>query len=343
MKYIGLDIHKDFCIATEMDKEGNILRENYRINTTQKDLQDYFSTIQNGTVAIESTGIWEYIYETIHALGFPVILVNPVKTRAIAEAKIKTDHVDSQILAHLLRSNLLPTVYIGDKKMRELKHLITERLFLTKQTTQLKNRITSELLRRGHHPHINIFTQKGRHYLHSLSIPSITRELTILESMETEIAAINTELKNHYTNTPQAHLLTTIPGIGYYTALSLIAIIGDITRFSTSEKLTAYLGLAPATHQSGNHIHHGPITKQGPAHLRWLLIQCTWIHVTKYPNSFLTRFYTRIAKKKGKTKAIVATTRKMTRVIYWILTNKEPFHSEGYTPRGIHADTTAVF
>ena len=341
MRYIGLDIHKEFCIATEMDKEGHIIRENQRIPTTHQALHAYFSPLKHAQIAIESTGPWEYIYELLDSLGLKVVLVNPVKARAIAEAKIKTDKIDSHILAHLLRANLIPTVYIGDKPMRDLKRLITERLFLTKQTTQLKNRIHAILLRQGIKPEHNVFTTHGKTYLRSLNLPNLHRALTILDTLENTIASLDKELHAHYTDNEYAQLLTSIFGIGVYTALSISATIGDINRFSSAEKLSSYFGLVPSTHQSADKAFHGHITKRGPSAIRFLLIQCTWVHVTRCEHSFLTAFYHRIAKKKGKSKAIVATARKMTRVIFWMLKNKESFHSGGYEVRGVHAAQTA--
>ena len=337
MKYVGLDIHKEFCVATEMDEEGNIIRDG-RIETSREAIEEFFSSVERGKVAIESTGIWDYIYEILDVLGLEVKLVNPVKARAIAAAKIKTDKVDATILAHLLRSNLIPEVYIGNREMRELKRLINERLLMKKIGNQIKNRIRSELLRRGIRPEMNIFTKKGEQYLRALRINSIIRELRVLESVEKEIHSIDEELLEYYENNEDAQLLATIPGVGYYTALTLAAVIGDINRFPSSERLSSYFGLVPSTKQSANTVYRGPITKEGSSTVRWLLIQCAWVHVTHCTDSFLTKFYQRIAKKKGKRKAIVAMARKMTRVIYWMLKTKEPFHVEGYKIRDIHAE-----
>jgi len=239
MKYIGIDIHKEFCVVAEMDKEGNVLRQD-KIDTSKEAIREYFSSIGEAKVAIESTGIWEWIYEIIDAVGLEVKLVNPIKARAIAEAKIKTDKVDSTILAHLLRSNLIPEIYVGDREMREIKRIVNERLFLKKQIVQIKNRIHSELLRRGIKK--NIFTKNGRKYLRELKINSIDRELNILESIEKEMESINEELRQYCENDEDAKILTTIPGIGYYTAVALVAVIGDINRFSSSEKLSSYFG-----------------------------------------------------------------------------------------------------
>jgi transposase len=113
-----------------MDKEETILCQNQHIDTTPQALQSFFSTIQKGKVAIESTTIWEHIYETLTTLGLEVTLVNPLKIRTIAETKIKTDKIDAQILAHLLRSDFLPTSYLPLPDIRDLRDSIRQRAYL---------------------------------------------------------------------------------------------------------------------------------------------------------------------------------------------------------------------
>jgi len=177
--YIGLDIHKNSCVATQMDGQGKVVRRE-KIGTDKEEIEEFFSSIEKGKIVMESTGIWEYFYEILDSLGFDVTLSNPVKMRIIAEARIKTDKVDSGILAHLLRADLIPSVLIGNKEMRALRRTMKERMFLKRQSTQLKNRIRSELLRRRIKPELNIFAEKGREYLLSLDIRSIKRVLSPL-------------------------------------------------------------------------------------------------------------------------------------------------------------------
>ena len=167
----------------------------------------------------------------------------------------------------------------------------------------------------------------------SLDIRSIKRLLFLLEATEEQIKDLNDELMNYYEENDDAKLLATIPGIGYYTALALVSRIGDINRFRDSEALCSYFGLVPSTHQSSDTQYHGSITKQGSSTIRILLIQSAWVHVNNCKNSSLTQFYNRLARKKGKNKAIVATTRKLVKIVYWILEDKEPYHTEGHKPR----------
>ena len=148
---------------------------------------------------------------------------------------------------------------------------------------------------------------------------------------------VNEDLLDYYYENEDVKLLTTILGVGFYSALAITAVIGDINRFCDSEHLCSYFGLVPSTHQSSLNTYHGNITKQGSRTIRWLLIQCAWVHVTKCKDGSLTAFYNRIARKNGKRKAIVATARKMVKIVYWMLKEKEPYHVEGYKPRFQHA------
>jgi len=240
-------------------------------------------------------------------------------------------------LAHLLRANLVPSVWTENKEQRELRRAVKERMFLKRQSTQLKNRIRSELLRRGIKPEINTFTEKGKEYLLSLDITSIKRLLSLLDATEEQIKDLNKDLLECYEDNDAAKLLATIPGIGYYTALSLVAVIGDVNRFRDAEALCSYFGLVPSTHQSSDVEYHGSITKQGSSMIRCLLIQCAWVHVRSCRESSLTHFYNRLTRKKGKNKAIVATARKLVKVIYWMLRDEEPYHVEGHAPDVQHA------
>jgi transposase len=112
---------------------------------------------------------------------------------------------------------------------------------------------------------------------------------------------------------PRARLITTIPGVGYYIALLLVSEIGDVNRFPDSEKLCSYAGLVPRVRRSGGSTHHGGITREGLRWLRWGLSQAVYVHLRSKTN--LTRFYRRLEGKKPKQVAVMATARKMLKVV----------------------------
>ncbi len=118
----------------------------------------------------------------------------------------------------------------------------------------------------------------------------------------------------------------TVPGIGYYSALLLlISEIGDINRFTDSNHLCSYAGLIPSTHSSGGITYHGKINKTGSKYLRWIMVECVGSHIRTQPDSNITKFYYRLAKKKGSAKATVAASSKMLKIVYWIMKEKREY------------------
>jgi len=322
MLYVGIDLHKEKVYGVVIDEKGNVIKEG-KFSNTKEEFQKFLKGIKNAIMAIESTGFTLPAYDFLEEKGYRVRIAHPLKTRAIAEAKIKTDKIDARILAHLLRGDLLPTSYIPKKDMRAIKEMVRHRAYMMKFRTSLKNKIYAELAKRWIKSERNIFTKKGIDWLRSLGIESINKYLDVMEILNEKITEISLKIKEISKENEDAKLLMSIPGINYYSAMLILAEIGDVKRFSDSHKLCAYAGLVPSTHQSGNERYYGHIIKQGSKWLRWILIQCVHVHI-KY-DTHLTRFYKRVAARRGKKIAIVATASKMLRVIYQILINKEEF------------------
>jgi transposase len=315
-----------------MTEQGKIIKEG-TFHNKKEGYTTFLHDVKEASIALEALAFSHPPYDLLEEQGYTVKLAHPLKTRAIAEARIKTDKIDARILAHLLRSDFLPTSYLPPPEIRELRDIVRQRAYLVKLRTELKNKIHAILARHWiEPPYKNIFTQQGTHWLHTLSIPGIQRYLPILENLEDQITDSSTQISQIAHENRDAQLLMTIPGIGSYSALLLIAEIGDITRFRDSHKLCAYAGLAPSTRQSGQVVHQGHITKTGDKWIRWVLTQCIHIHI-KY-DTHLTQFYHHIAHRRGKKIAIVATASKLLRVVYWMLKNKEEFHPSGLSRTG---------
>jgi len=144
----------------------------------------------------------------------------------------------------------------------ELREIIRERIRLKKLSTSTKNRIHSILAKNGIKYDGNLFSSEGREFLKSLDNEWIDRYLRILSSIENEIKEIDKEIRQKCMENEETMLLTTIPGIGYFSALLIYAEIGDIKRFPNSKKLCSYAGLVPSIRQSGNKVITGKITKE---------------------------------------------------------------------------------
>ena len=322
MLYTGVDYHRSFSYLTTMDERGEIVSQKKLPSNGQ--IVDYLKEFgEEMEVAIEATPSWYWLYDHLEGEGFEVKLSHPLKTKAIAYAKVKTDKVDSATLAHLLRSTLLPLSYVPEKPVRLNRELLRYRASLVKIQTGVKNKIHTILAKNNvNHEYSDLFGKEGMTFLHSLALPenykvALEGYLTILEVVRKEIQLVSKKVQQLAEEDRDTVLLMTIPGMGYYSALLTKSEIGEVKRFRSAKQLCAYAGLVPSTHASGNTCFHGHITKQGSRWLRWILIEAA-IHAVKRPG-VLRRFYFKIERKKGGQIAKVATARKLLEWIYHIL------------------------
>jgi transposase len=161
--YIGIDLHKKYSVVTTMDINGNIMNQK-RVEHDSKALDDFISSIdENDNIAMEATTNWYYFYELLESKTQNISLAHPAKTRIIAEAKVKNDKVDSKMLAHLLRTDLLPKAYIPTRETRDLRELLRYRASLVRFRTQIKNKIHAILSKNGiAFGHSDLFGKAGR-------------------------------------------------------------------------------------------------------------------------------------------------------------------------------------
>lgn len=327
MLYAGLDIHKNFCQAMVCTEDGATVKEG-KLSAGTKEIGEFFSGLGDIRIAMEATTCYEYIFDFLEGNGYEVVLSHPLKTRLIAESRIKTDKISAKVLADLLRGNLLPVSYVPPKNIRELRHLVRRRIFLGRFRGKLKNRIHAELLRRGlKYEEGDLFTKKGISWLGTLNIPAIEVYLSLTDSIGSEIKKLEEEIKREGMKYNEVRHLITIYGIGFYSAAIIFSDIGDIKRFGSEEKLFSYAGLIPSVSQSGEHKYYGSITKEGSNNLRWILVQAVRVHLQHNYDSRLSRYYRRLRKKKPGNVAVIATARKLLQIIYQMLNNDEDYRA----------------
>ena len=324
---IGLDVHKKYSYAAVVDGLGEI-KEEVRIENTKQALEKFASKYQGAKAVIEATSNYRFIYDVLENY-MDVKLAHPYKTRVIAEARIKNDRLDAKMLAHLLRANLIAESYVPPKEVRELRDLTRLRKSLIEDRSRIKNRVHAILAKNGIFDYPNPFTKKGREFLENIDLSEVDRKLleinlSIIDKINEEIKEIDRIIQEKAKIDGDALLLTTIPGISYYSALLIKSEIGDINRFPNKFKLISYAGLCPSIRQSGDKEIKGHITKQGSRMLRWILIQCANVAIRH--DEYLSNFYLRIKKRRGHNIAIVATARKMLVCIYYMLKRREVYN-----------------
>jgi transposase len=330
MNYIGIDLHKRFSQFTILGEEGQLLHR-ARIDNRKEEILSHLNNFDEPSKAvIEATFAYGWLADLLTDNKIEVMLAHPQKVKAIASAQIKTDKVDSEILAKLLRADLIPQAYYSKKEEREVKELLRCRGSLVGLKTQIKNKIHSLLHKaniREDEKFTDLFGKEGKSFLNNLKLGekstfALKEYLSILDSLDERIRETSSEVKEVFENDKQAKFLERLPGLGYYTSLILSKEIGDIQRFRTAKNLVSYAGLAPSTFQSGEHTRHGRI-KQGNKYIRWVLIEAVPKTIKK--DNVLKDFYLKILNKKGHNKAKIATARKMLAQIWYLLTYKKEF------------------
>ncbi len=328
--YIGMDLHKRTSTFSIKDKDGNII-DKRKIDTDRKQITEYLTPYRGASLALEPVSQWYVYADLIQGLGIEVHLAHPMKVKAIAFARVKTDSIDAGVLADLLRSNLLPEAHFSSKEVRSWKETVRFRSSLISLRAQVKNKIWSVLFKNALlPPYGNIWGTKGLMYLKDLSLEppfdfQLKHYMELLPDIDKQIDAAEAEVLKRVSDIPETKLLTTIPGIAHISALTLMAEIGNIKRFSSAGKLMGYAGITPSTYASGDRVRHGKITKQGSVWLRTVLIEIAWRQVRSKQNHCLKEYYERLEKKKGSKTAAVATARKLCAIIWRILTDNRPF------------------
>jgi transposase len=330
MRVFGLDVHRTFA-EVAIWEDGRV-RLAGRIDLTRERLEIFADSLApTDDVVLEATGNTHAIVRMLAGHARRVVISNPLRTRAIAEAKVKTDKIDASVLAQLHAAGFLPEVWMPDEQTEELRRQVARRAQLVRHRTRLKNQIHSILHRNlvPRCPATDLFGQKGRGWLSQQPLPADERAavdslVRALDFTGEDLLAIDRVLAQIALGQADARRLMTIPGVDMAVALGVVAAVGDITRFRSPQKLVSYLGLNPRVRQSGLHpAHHGRITKQGRAHARGMLVEAAWA-AAKTPGP-LRAFFLRVRGRRGEQIAAVAAARKLAVLVWYLLTKKKDY------------------
>ena len=290
------------------------LQLNRNVVNGQEPMLRLIGGLSTGTpVAFEAAYGWGWLVELLEEYGFDPHMVHSLRCKAIASARLKNDKVDAAILAQLLRADLLPEAWIAPLEVRQLRALLRHRASLVRLGTQLRNRIHAVAADHGYDRTASYWTGPGRGWLADLDLPPVSREiitdcLAFIDALAPQIDRIDGELRQHAKADPRVRALTVLPGVGQFTALVIVAEVGDITRFGSARKLASWAGLTPTVRCSDLTVRHGHISKQGSAWLRWVLSQAA--QTAKRSPEFAAT-YAAITKRRGKKIATIAISRKL--------------------------------
>jgi transposase len=329
MRVIGLDIHRSFAVSAVL--ENGQLRTGERVVLERDAVVAFAKTLRpDDEVVVEATGNTAAVVRLISPHVAKVAIANPIQVRAIAWAKVKTDKIDAGVLAKLHASGFLPEVWSADEDTQALRRLVAERVGVVTGMTRVKNRIHAVLHANLIPPYKgNLFSKGGPRWLATQPLPedqgrTVTRHLDLFDRLAADLATFDAALARRALADPRAERLMTVGGVNAVVAVSLLAAIGDVSRFSSPEKLVSYVGLNPSVRQSGDRpAIHGRITKQGRAHARAMLVEAAWA-IAAGPGP-LRAFFVRIKERRGQQVAAVATARKLAVLAWHLLTKDEDY------------------
>jgi transposase len=281
-------------------------------------------------VVIEATTNAWHIYDLVLPLVNRVLVAHPPQVKWIAEARVKTDRHDVLRLAHLLAADLIPEVWVPPIPVRQLRSLLAHRRRMVSMGTRARNHLHSLLHRYAiQAPQGKIFSQKHRAWWHTLDLPTTERmrvrhDLATIDQLDHQLQEIDEELNRLSTTDPWAHqvpFLLQLPGFGTIVTMTVLAAIGDISRFPHPKKLVGYSGLGASIHDSGKKRRTGRITKRGRKELRWILVEAARRAVDTHP--YWKAQFQRLEPRLGSNKAAVAIARKLLVAVWHILIKRE--------------------
>jgi transposase len=319
MWHIGIDLHRRMLVMAAVKDDGQV------IDPVRIDCQDT-AAILNAVedlkpfrAVIEATATYRWLYDLLSPRG-TVLLAHPLRLRAMIQRRTKTDKLDAQLLANLLRIDQIPLAYVPPKSYQQLRDLTRCRARLVRGQAKAKINLRALLARLNRSaPYKMPFGPRGLAWFGKQDfgpIENLVRDQLIeqLEHYAKHAATLDRQLEQVSKDFPQTEALLEIYGIGLFSALVVIAELGEVERFRTAKQVGSYAGLTSRVHQSGGHCYYGSITHQGSPWLRWVLVQAA-MHVVR-DDVALRNFYTRIRKRSSAKIARVATARKLAEICW---------------------------
>jgi len=332
MEYCGIDLHQKETEICVVDDDAVVV-ERARIATSRKALTRYFEGKPRMKVAMEAGGSSPWVSRLIEGMGHEVVVCAPRRVRLIAESTMKTDEIDAEVLARLVRidEGFLGRVTHRSESAQLQRGLLTARTALVKARSKWVHTVRGILRSFGYRVP-SVGTSRFHTRCAGVEMPDELRVvvqplLNQIEQVNGEIAALEERLETIAKENAVAQHLQQVPGVGPIVALYYVFSIDDPDRFQHSRDVAAFFGLRPSFRGSGEVSHYGKITKEGDPEMRRLLIQAAHGVINSRKRSALQRWAVDLAARRGKKKALVALARKIAVLMHHLWVTGEVFQA----------------
>lgn len=345
---VGVDLHKTQFTVSALTEDGEvILQEEYR--TTPDGYSEFIEEMhryeEEGCsieLAVETTGNARFFKNQMEKEFFDVTVVNTNKFKVITYSTKKTDANDALTLAMYLQKEMLPEAHLCSQTSEEIRRMLKTRRILVQSSVKIKNQIHGMLLGYGIETNAAQFQSKRKrqelmndlanHYYSDFTASSLEVMLNILDVLADQIKDVEKQIETMVEDNEDVELLKTIPGVGKIGAATIASYTEDLERFDGDfKRFAAYIGIVPSVHNSNETVHLGHITKHGPQELRTAFVQVAlgMIRASKQTSDWrLIEEYRRKKTEKGSGRAIIALTRKIARIVFVMLENRETFNPD---------------
>ena len=331
MHYVGLDVHKSviaYCVKTRAGR----LRGQGMIPATREGLDAWLAERSQPWVgAMEATLFTGWIYDYLAPHARTLKVAHPLMLRAIACSKKKSDRVDAEKIADLLRADLLPECYMAPTDIRELRRVLRYRNLLVREAVRMKNK-TGGLFMEVGVPFERKRLHGRRYFADFLSrledVPVSVKEMA---RHSHEFAGLFTRLQRQLLSAlreaplirERVALLMTIPGVGEVNALTWALEIGDPHRFSNRGQVISYCGLCGAHKESAGKVQRTPLSKQRNKHLQQMLIEAA--KLAPNWNERLAAIHARELERGNRNRATLEVARRLASLLWAIDKSGEPY------------------
>ena len=293
IRFIGLDVHAETIAVAVAEANGEVRSLGVIPNRLEpvRKLIKRLGPARSLRVCYEAGPCGYVLYWQLTELGVHCDVIAPTLVPVKSGDRIKTDRRDAQKLARSYRSGDLTAVWVPDAAHEALRDLVRAREAAKKDQLRARHRLQKFLLRRGLQPPegIKSWTLKHLNWVKTLRLEQLALNATLLDYV-TEVDHARERIERLERAIDQAievapaairaviEGLQALRGVARISAATIVAEVGQLSRFARPRQLMGYTGAVPSEHSSGECVRRGPITKTGNAHLRRILVEAAWAY-----------------------------------------------------------------
>lgn len=312
--YIGVDIHARQQTLSYLDTSDGTTAQMV-LDHEADDIKEFYRKLQGEViVGIEACGYTNWFEELIEQLGHKLLVGDAAEIRRLARRRQKNDRRDADLLLELLVRGEFPTLYRWSRESREVLRQLRYRHKLVKLRTMVANTLHALAINAGVSLRAKLLTKGGRKQLSALRLSAISQQqrdelLSLADELTRRIQQVEQWLEVQAQSDARVQRLQTHPGVGLLTSLCVVHTLGEVSRFTATRKVAAYVGFDPMEDSSAERKAYGGISKAGSRLLRYLLIEAG--QTAAKDDQQLRQFYRRLVPRRGKARAKVAVGRKL--------------------------------